>query len=597
MEGVLLVPPDRGTILGRAVWKPRYVVIGTPAPKDGPQSNLSLSQVLSTSRIREAGTWSSKSQQKAPADLGYISVYKSKEDSEPIQQYPIASISDCQVQHTAHRKGGQVLPTLVIHISPDLASDKLRKRRSSRTSGLMAAKDPGPTTLWFVTAEESRHGLGDWARCIQALMRQHQQSMPATPVSPISPIFTSPFSPLQDAVEKPEKHEKAHSVFSAKGKLRSKLQSKSNRPPPPARENSAMYPSRPPSLRSRRSDISSQASSMIPAAMSFVQQHYSNMQHSEMPSPTSTVDEYPEQFIEGWTNAQGRTSALSSPTRGRTSISSSSLGPTNQSSLDSSPPTAPRETILDRAFQMRFIPGSDRPIAGDENLTSLAKFEALMNERESRREAAQKESQEPPKSTWEEDDESEEDEFDKEVDEDEDSDEYYASDHNSERDDMDYSTRKALQFIANRHGSIHSESGLSSAPSILRPHTAHSRSRPMTERTISQPHIPNPPLQIPSSPPFRQAEEYSVRRTHEKRHSTSDVKNMGFNDFAKRLSGTGSLLLVQSNVSGGSNRGSGDFTPRGSMSSRGLSRTPSERDESCRWRGSIGIFGNEGGLL
>jgi len=435
-------------------------------------------------------------------------------------------------------------------------------------------------------------------------MRQHQQSMPSTPVSPTSPAFVCPFAPLQDTAEKPEKSEKheksekAPSVFSAKGKLRSKLQSKSsNRPPPPARDHSATYPSGPPSLRSRKSDISSHASSMIPAAMNFVQQHYTNLQHSELPSPASTVDEYPEQFIEGWTAAQGRTSALSSPIRGRASVSSSSQGPTNQPSLESSPPMAPRETILDRAFQMRYIPGSDRAVAGDENLTSLARFEALMNEAESRRKNAQMKSQEPLKSTWEEDDESEEDEFGKEVDDDEDSDDYYASDHNGDHNDMGTSTRKALKFIANRHGSTYSESGLSSAPSILRPHTAHSRNRPIAQRTTSQPHIPAPPLHIPSSPPLRHVEEYSVRRTHEKRHSTSDVKNMGFNEFAKRLSGTSSLLLVQSNVSGGSNRGSGDYTPRGSMSPRGTSRTPSERDESCRWRGSIGVFGNEGGFL
>ncbi|KAI3321731.1 hypothetical protein HD806DRAFT_145666 [Xylariaceae sp. AK1471] len=595
MEGILLVPPDRGTILGRAVWKPRYVVIGPLSQKDGHQPNLSLSQVLSTARV---GGWSSKSQQKAPADAIYFSVYKSKEDSEPIHQHSIASITDCQVQHVAHRKQGHVLPTLAVQISPDPATDKLRKRRSSRTGGLITSKDPGPTTLWFLTAEESRYGLGDWARYIQGLIQR--QSVPMSPISPTSPAFISPFPPMQDVAEKPSP------VSGAKGKLRSKLQPKSSgRAHPPPRDHSSTYTSGSPSLRSRKSDLSSHASSMLPAAMNFVQQHYANLQHSDLPSPASTVDEYPEQFIEGWTAAQGRSSALSSPIRGRGSISSSQ-GP-NQPSLDSSPLTMPRETILDRAFQMRCIPGSDRKIAGEEKLTSLARFEALMSEAEDRRKTTQYEvAQEPLKSTWEEDDESDDDEFGREVDDDEDDDkdedsDNYALEQDTDQDGMNASTFKALQFITNRHSSTYSESGLSSGPSILRPHTAHSRTRPLAQRTISQPYIPGPPLHIPPSPPSRQIEEVPVRRTHEKRHSTSDVKNLGFNEFAKRLSGTSSLLLVQSNASSGSNRGSGDYdtqrTPRGSMSPRGTSLTPSEREERCRWRGSIGVFGNEGGFL
>jgi hypothetical protein len=269
---------------------------------------------------------------------------------------------------------------------------------------------------------------------------------------------------------------------------------------------------------------------------------------------------------------------------------------------------APRETILDRAFQLRCIPGSDREIAGEEKLTSLARFEALMRETEDRRRATQRETvREPLKSTWEEDDESDDDEFDGN-DDDEDSDDD-AFEQDTDHDRMGPSTSKALQYIVNRHSSTHasrmshySESGLSSGPSILRPHTAHPRSRPIAQRTHSQPYIAGPPLNIPSSPPPRQMEDVAMRRSHEKRHSTSDVKSHGFNDFAKRLSGTSSLLLVQSNASNGSNRGSDDYdtqqtTPRGSVNPLLASMTPSEREERCRWRGSIGVFGNEGGFL
>ncbi|KAI8951455.1 hypothetical protein F4801DRAFT_289567 [Xylaria longipes] len=566
MEGVLLVPPDRGPIIGKPVWKPRYVVVGPQNQKEDQPPNLSLSQVLSTARIRDVGGRSSKSQLKAPTDALYLSVYKSKDDSEPIIQYSIASITDCQVQHIAHRKQGH-LPTLTMQISPDPATDKLRKRRSSRTTGLITNKECGPIKLWFLATEESRYGLDDWARYIQSLV-QRQQSIPLSPISPTSPVFISPFAPKQDTVEKPGP------VSSAKGKLRSKLQPKSSgRTLPSARDQSSVYTSGSPSLRSRNSDLSSHASCKAPASMNFVQQHYTNLQHSNLPSPTSTVDEHSEQF-----------SALSSPIRARASISSSH--DPSQPSLESSPRIAPRETILDRAFQMRCIPGSDKEIAGEEKLTSIARFEALMCEAEKRQRTSGKKevSREPLKSTWE-NGESDEDEVGREVEDDEDEDsDNYAFEHHDHHDGMDASL-KALRFISNHQNSTHGQAGLNS---ILRPHTAHSRSRPVAQRTNSQPYIPVPLL--PTLPSSRPAEGVPMRRTHEKRHSTSDAKNLSFNEFAKRLSGTSNLLLVQPNASAGSNRGSGDYdthTPRGTQ-------TP---DERCRWRGSIGVFGNEGGFL
>ncbi|KAJ3578851.1 hypothetical protein NPX13_g1716 [Xylaria arbuscula] len=535
--------------------------------------------------MRDVGGRASKSQLKGLTDATYLSVYKSKEDTEPIYQHSVASITDCQVRQVAHRKQGHI-PTLAIQISPDPATDKLRKRRSSRSGGLIATKDSGPSTLLFLTTEGSQYSLEDWARHIQTLVQRHQ-SMPMSPISPSSPTFISPFSPMPDVAEK------SSPVSSAKGKLKSKLQSKSSGRTLPSREPSSVYTPGSPSLRSRKSDLSSQASSMVPAAMNFVQQHYANLQHSELPSPASTVDEYPEQLIEGWTMAQGRSSALSSPIMGRASISSSQAP--SQPSLESSPPIVPRETILDRAFQMRCIPGSDREVAGEEKLTSLARFEALMRETESRQKNTRgKETKhEPLRSTWDDESDDDEDDFGREGDDDdEDSDEYAFED----GDAMDATTFKALRFITNRHNSTYSESGLRNAPFVSRPHTSHSRSRPTAQRTSSQPYIPGPPLHIPSSPPLRQNESLSMRRSHEKRHSTSEMKNLSFNEFTKRLSGTSSLL-IQSNASTGSNRGSGDYdaqTPRGSMSPRGTSQTS---DERCRWRGSIGVIGNEGGFL
>ncbi|KAI5924688.1 hypothetical protein F4810DRAFT_700501 [Camillea tinctor] len=579
MEGNLLVPPDRGTIIGRAVWKSRYVVIGPiAAPKDSSQQNLSLAQVLSSTRIKEVSGRASKPQQLLASDAIYLSVYKTKEEMDLVHQHSISSIKECQVQHIAHRKQGHVLPTLCVQVSPDPVTDKLRKRRSSRTAGLTTTKDSGPTTLWFRSADDSNYSLADWARCIQTLI---QPGVPdgqlMSPISPTSPTFINPFA--------------------------------ANVTQGPADSES-------PSLRSRKSDLSSRAS-LNPVGIGYGQ-HYAMIHPSELPSPAPTVGEYSnEMFIEGWTSAQGRSSTLSSPIRGRASISSSQCPA--PPSLDSSSPPAPRETILDRAFQLRCIPGSDRELPGEEKLSSLARFEALMREAEDRQRTLNKDiipAQQPMRSTWEEDDESEEGSDEEEQFDEEDSDGF---DHDVDQDNVGPPATRALQFIADRHSMNHgrppwplsaratvhysSSGGFDGGPSILRPHTAHSRLR-TTQRTTSQPQLPPPSAEVINQAAALNRVPDEHRRSHEKRHSTSEVKHLSFNDFTKRLSSSSSLLLVQTNASAGSSRGSGDFeqaqqaTPRANLSPRGPNMSPSERDERCRWRGSIGVFGaNEGGFL
>ncbi|KAI1497382.1 hypothetical protein F5X99DRAFT_421370 [Biscogniauxia marginata] len=615
MEGNLLVPPDRGTIIGRAVWKSRYVVIGPIAQKDTSQLNLSLAQVLSASRIKDVGGRASKPQQLLPPDAIYLSIYKTKDELDLVQQHSMASIKECQVQHIAHRKQGHVLPTLCVQVSPDPVTDKLRKRRSSRTAGLTTTKESGPTTLWFRSADDNGYSLAEWARYIQALIQPSvPDGQPMSPISPTSPTFINPFAP--NPSRGPSDYS---SSTSAKDKKRSKVRPKTFGS---TRDASTTYNSESPSLRSRKSDLSSRAS-LNPVSVAYGQQHYTIVHPSELPSPAPTVGGYNDQFIEGWTSAQGRSSTISSPVRGRASVSSSQ-GPVPPS-LDSSSPPAPRETILDRAFQLRCIPGSDRELPGEEKLSSIARFEAIMREAEARQKILNKDAmitQEPMRSTWEEDDESDEGEFHEhfeDEEEEEDSDEGF--EHDVDHDSIGPSASKALQFIAERHSSnpgrppwplsaratMHygTSGGLDSGPSVLRPHTAHSRLRTMTQRTSSQPQMPVPTVDIPpQGTSSRLPDESTMRRNHEKRHSTSEVKHLSFNDFTKRLSSTSSLLLVQTNASAGSSRGSNDFdtaqqaTPRGNLSPRAPNLAPSEHDERCRWRGSIGVFGaNEGGFL
>jgi hypothetical protein len=95
MEGMLLVPPDKGTIIGRAVWKvseqlprllwlrreltmaqSRYVVIGSPQREDL-RSSATLSQALTTSRIQASRASANKGPPKA-AETVCFSVYKTK---------------------------------------------------------------------------------------------------------------------------------------------------------------------------------------------------------------------------------------------------------------------------------------------------------------------------------------------------------------------------------------------------------------------------------------------------------------------------------------------------------------------------------------
>ncbi|KAK9426501.1 hypothetical protein SUNI508_00028 [Seiridium unicorne] len=614
MEGVLLVPPDRGTIIGRAVWKSRFVVVGSPQ-REMAHPNLSLSQVLSTNRIKEARGQSSKPRPMPAPDAIYLSIYKARDDWEPVQQHSIASITDCGVQMIAHRKQGPVLPTLILQVSPDPATDKLRKRRSSRTAGLTTTKDSGPTTLHFRPGDD-QHTLNDWARCIISLIQPGIPGRaPMSPMTPVSPTFINPFAAKpRDASE-----------YSSRP---SSSKQEPVRPPMPhsqssqsrsSRDRPATFSSESPSLRSRTSDLSSHASSINAMGMGYVipNQHYTTVLPTDLPSPAATIGEYQGEYMLGWTAAQGRSSALSSPVRGRGSVSSQGQQQQLQYQgppMSSSPPMQ-RETILDRAFQLRRIPGSEREtFPGEEKLSSLARFEALMREKEERR---KKEKQEmalaspPPTSMWEEDEESEDDLNDEPDDEDSTDDDTFEEEGTSDRTAIGPSTQRGLHYLTNRHSSVshggrtslsfHADSrAYDNGASILRPHTAHSRMRPvMSPRTTSQPQPPSSPSEIPPTP----REDVSLRPHHEKRHSTSSVKRLSFNEFTRRLSSTSSLLLVQTNQSNGSNRGSSEFetqqtTPRNGLNPRSTPRPSQQDQEKCNWRGSVGVFGSgEGGFL
>ncbi|KAK3684930.1 hypothetical protein B0T22DRAFT_499997 [Podospora appendiculata] len=679
MEGALSVPPDRGTIIGRAIWKPRYVVVG------GAQRDYQTQSTLS-SRSQSSRSSTLRGQLNAPPDAIYLSIYKSKDDMEPIQQHAIQSISDCQVQMVAHRKQGPVLPTLILNVIPDPATDKLRKRRSSRTAGLTATKEASPTTLWFRAADET-HSLQDWARFIQQLIQPNiPENGPLSPLTPASPTFTNPFA-QRPREPSDMQHRPSSGNLSSRPGFFTKNSNQSSRERPLTYSES-------PSLRSRRSDLSSHAShasSMNPSHMGF-QNNYTTMHPTDLPSPAATIGDYQGGFIEGWTSAQGRSSALNSPVRGRDSLGSQ-IPPLIQPSIHSSSPPGPRETILDRAFQLRCIPGSEREVPGEEKLSSLARFDALMREADEHRrrreaeEARAMSATAPPdhaalRSAWDVDEATDSDEEPSFDERDEDSDDAVGEDVEDRFavDEIPASARRALHFIAGRRGSdeprqreplrtrstrsstlSHHQEGLvtmsNSGSYHLRPQTGYSNKHTsraaMTQRTHSQPQLAGITTSAtlassrsqPSSArlgvsamasPARSIAEDGVpgaemaaaplspglhrssTTTAEKRASSSSTKRLSFTEFTKRLSSTSSLLLVQTNTSGTSSRGSNSDvdpqqphqintrtgpppTPRQqSQPQPGQQPSPqlSDWEKRCGWRGSVGVFGSaEGGFL
>jgi hypothetical protein len=508
-------------------------------------------------------------------------------DTEVLQQYPLSLISDCQLQMLSHRKQGPALPTMVITVLPDPQAEKARKRRSSRTAGFATPKDVGPTTLLFRPADE-HPTLNDWVRFIQQLIQPHLPERSFTnPLTPLTPSFIDPFSlrprELSDLSARPSSGHGSRAGFSAK----SSTQTYSSRERPLTFSDA-------PSLRSKRSDLSSQTSMNQQQSGGF--HGFPGILPADLPSPATTIGDYHGEFIEGWTVAQGRSSALSSPMRARDgSVSSQTQAQIPAvSDLAPAPAPAPRETILDRAFQLRCIPGADKEIPGEDKLSSLARFEALMKEMDEKRKqreaeeaktqsetaAASMTSNSEPKSAFEVDSSSESDDSDSDDDS-----ENFANEADMDDRFSSTSTQRPLDYIPGRyepvprtpasprvqsprappmynHEAFMALSSNEFAPAP-RPQTgyAKTRSRPsMSPRTHSQPQLQplipsSAPLDTPRNPEavtgfsFTPGSPSAVHRpTHEKRLSTSSSKRLSFSESTRRLSTTSSLLAMHTNA-------------------------------------------------
>lgn len=625
--------------------QPRFVVFGTGSPMKSRSESVADNSGRSSAARKGLKDNSARpslidvSQLEAEQEGLFVTIYKAKVrkdvsagtdqllnnylqgDKESISQHNLSAFKSCEVRALMHRKGGHTLPTLLLEFKPETSSEKARKRRSSRTSGL-TTKDPWSNILLFRTVPDDHHNIYDWQQVIKPYLRPEGPTDSIITPGPYFHNFSNPFSSRENSVRR--------SDVMTRGSERNM----SSYPHAPRERPTIISPS--PSLRSRRSDVSSQASSQHPT-LGFVNGHpqtFITTLPNDLPSPASTS--YEPQFIEGWTTAQGRSSALSQHTRGSNSIASAAA-PSSVSQFASTPP-GPRETILDRAFQMKMIPGSERiPEQDEDRLTSLARFEALMQEEDEKNLESARTSDTKDISEWNPDDDSEDDSGSGEPDLNHDSSDEVDDIELSDGDDVGIPSQAqvAIEYISGRRTPIPSKRTLSPAPATppvpfvnnqamsafhgsryrspsplgLRPRTGTNPTPPpnhfsdnhfnrfVPTRSHSSTMINVKPKQEPRPELPQRAETLSAESvaSTEKRASRDSAKRLSFQEFTRRLSSTSSLLLVQSNVSGSGTSVRTSYED--DASDQKHAERPGMKSRNCSWRGSVGAFGNEGGFL
>jgi hypothetical protein len=290
---------------------------------------------------------------------------------------------------------------------------------------------------------------------------------------------------------------------------------------------------------------------------------------------------------------------------------------------------------------MRCIPGSERISEHDEDrLTSLARFEALMREVDEQKIQNEEDKNQngavQEVSEWNLDESSSEysDESEPEI-ENEDSDEIDGLEFSDDEEVGIPAQAQAIEYISGRRTPIPGKRPLSPAPNsppvpylnsqaLSALHGSHARTesptglRPRTGTIPSpvnhaqdgrfRPFAPARSLSGPSDTSSR--EMYSISNQgvanadveRDDRQPRDSLRRLSFQEFTKRLSSTSSLLLVQSNVSSSANSsresGSANFdsiegTGQGNRSNG--ERNEGQKDKTCSWRGSVGVFG-EGGF-
>ncbi|RVD88139.1 uncharacterized protein DFL_002335 [Arthrobotrys flagrans] len=187
MEGILTVPPERN-LLSRGNWKNRYVVLGprkvlsnTSAPRKMSAVGVSYDDDLGSVE----DVFSNHSEDNFPSKISpdmRLSIYRQRMDPEPIVSYSLDCVTSCYVGDIAHRKAfssmskttyNPLCPTLVVNLQLDTnLSSSRRKGIDSPTASVSQFYEPddGKLTLFFRSGPKDTP-LTIWCREIQSHIR------------------------------------------------------------------------------------------------------------------------------------------------------------------------------------------------------------------------------------------------------------------------------------------------------------------------------------------------------------------------------------------------------------------------------------------
>ncbi|KAF8251249.1 hypothetical protein K440DRAFT_615857 [Wilcoxina mikolae CBS 423.85] len=383
MEGWLQVPPGERNLIGRAQWKPRYLrfsnslsgsrsSVSTTASSTRPTTSGSINQSGATSTTTTGATKSGLERSQSTHHVSALAtavaadaarqwtlaIYKQKADLEPIVRYPIQRIASCYIGDVAaNKKKSPVLPTLVInlrgsdaplHHSSSSSSSRTFRRRSNEVPSKDGSRGNGMgSTLLFRPHGDEPYCLERWSREIQSRLIQSPTTV--TRSNTVDSTFRGGIEQNDD--DPP-------SLFLINGEPNTAFLSPSIRS-----KNSNLS-----SIDSddRSSLVSNSPSEILGSPRSGAEEHCPQSAMSEQIQPRQNLrGTYPRKRLDDMTAKSPE------PAKGS--------GPVG---------TAPgrRETILDRFFSSTAPPNATSDNKPErKTMSSMARFEALMNELESAR--------------------------------------------------------------------------------------------------------------------------------------------------------------------------------------------------------------------
>ncbi|KAK6349711.1 hypothetical protein TWF696_005990 [Orbilia brochopaga] len=349
MEGILSVPPERN-LLSRGNWKNRYVVLGSRRPAHS--GNTSAPRKLSLPD-EDLGTVEDVFGNQAEDDFALrfasrnmqLSIYRQKLDPEPLASYSMDCVTSCYVGDIAHRKAfssmskttyNPLCPTLVVNIQlePAFSSSSRRRGMESPTASSSQLHDPdeGKLTLFFRSGPRDTPPLTIWCREIQTYIR--------TTGSRRSSAVTFGGDKM---ISRHSHRPTAYDLKIAEDEWEEERSSVRNQPTAPTTTRSSEE-------SSAESSSRSSGAAAAPRPISTLVMHdYRGHLSSTDQSPVDTHN--------------------ASPSVGSEYMASASMSGSPR-----------RETILDRAFSMNYIPSSPTVTShslASSPLNSVARFEAV----------------------------------------------------------------------------------------------------------------------------------------------------------------------------------------------------------------------------